>query len=133
MTINKKIYGIIAVIFIFALGGDWLITLIEEGAELFVETLHLAADTFFEVLFGFAPEQAQIASAWTGLFGLIALLVWGGRKSRLLYHRIKQAAPGWWWETKREIKDWWQNLTWMQKLAHIAGAALLSGVVILFL
>jgi hypothetical protein len=115
------------------LGGELLLPLIEELADLAFEWTHKTLDLLFSEVFGLAEEASQKASAWSLLLLITALLAWAGYILRQKYLLVKESAPHWWAERKAELKTWWASLPWTLKLAHLAGCLLLVGILAMFI
>jgi hypothetical protein len=128
-AINKKTILTISVIFGLLLGGELLLPLLEEGGLLAFETIERLMDVFFEAVFDMDAYAAQKATAWTGLFLIVALLAWSGYVLRKKYLLAKEAAPQWWEDKKSD----WRALSWKEKLIYIAVGAAMLGVLILFI
>jgi diacylglycerol kinase len=132
-AINKKFLIIIAALFGLILGGELLLPLIEELADLAFEWAHKTLDLLFSEVFGLAEEASQKASAWSLLLLIVALFAWAGYILRQKYLDAKAALPCWWAERKAEVKTWWNALPWTHKLAHVAGCVVLLGILAMFI
>ncbi|HUL10569.1 MAG TPA: hypothetical protein VLU73_00105 [Methylococcaceae bacterium] len=102
------------------IGGDLILPILKEGVVLILESLELMVDTLFEELLHFAPEVAQLATAWTGLILLIALLIWGSVKLKAVYYRLRAAAPVWWAAQMNDTRTWWESLIWYHQVLVVA-------------
>jgi len=131
-AINKKVVLILVSIFLLAIAGELIFPVIGEGGLLLLETLELTVDTLFEELLDFAPESAQLATAWIGLFFLLALLVWGVIKLTALYRSAREGAPAWWARKLRELQTWWESLAWYHQLLAVAYGVGVLLLVLLF-
>ena len=132
-AINKKYLIVIAALFGLVLGGELLLPLLEEVADLAFEWTHKTLDLLFSEVFGLAEEGAQKASAWSLLLLIVALLGWGGYLLRKKFLQAKAALPLWRAERKAELQAWWIELPWTLKLAHVAGVLALLGILALFI
>lgn len=115
------------------LGGELLLPLLEEISMLAFEWAHKTLDVLYADVFGLEDEDSQKASAWTGLFLLVALIGWVGYKLYLAYQRAKAAAPLWWAGRKADLHAWWTQLPWYLKLAHLAGGLAMLAILAMFI
>jgi len=127
-AINKKVVLILVSILVLAIAGHLILPVLGEGSLLLLETLELTVDTLFEELLDFAPESAQIATAWIGLITLVALLVLGGLKLKATLQSVRKSAPSWWANKLHELQSWWESLVWYHQVLAVA-----YGVGLLFL
>ena len=132
-TINKKILLIFAGLVALILSGELMLPVLEEVGVLALEWAHKTLDLLYEHVFGLGDEASKKASAWTGLFLLIGLIVWGCIKLHQYYLRVKAAMPSWWAETKSDLKLWWAGLSWMQKIGVVILLTALLGVLAMFI
>ncbi len=120
-AINKKFLIATAILLGLILGGE-LLPLLEELGILAFEWAHKTLDVLYGDVFGLEQEASQKASAYTGLFLLIGLLVWGSRVLRKKYQLVKAS-----WKTR------WATLHWFTKLAYVVGFVGLVGILAMFI
>ncbi len=132
-TINKKILLIFAGLVALILSGELMLPVLEEIGVLALEWVHKTLDLLYEHVFGLGDEASKKASAWTGLFLLIGLIVWGCIKLHQYYLRVKAAMPSWWAATKSDLKLWWVGLSWMQKIGVVILLTALLGGLAMFI
>lgn len=124
---------ILAGIALLVIGGELILPFLGEGLILLLETLELTVDTLFEELLHFAPQSAQLATAWLGLIVLVLLLVWGSIRLKGLYDHAKEAAPACREAKLKAVQSWWTSLVWYHQILIVAYGVGLMLLILLFL
>jgi len=119
---------LIASIVVVTLGGELILLVIEEAADLALEATHALFLVLFERGFEMPHAQAEGLAAWLSaglllVLGLVAVwkaIPWVKRRLTLLRNRIT--------DERTRACDLWRTARWYQK-----GLVVLSGVGLLFL
>ena len=107
---RKAFYGLLAVLLaalIFAFDITWPI--LEEVVITAVEFIEQELEQLFSDTLGFGHYYGQVATAWTGFFALLALLVFAFRRGLRMASEAKAQLPEWREKKKEQVQGWWQS------------------------
>lgn len=122
---------IIAGLFAMWLLWDELLGWLVHAIILALEWLELTVDVLYEELLSLTPEASQLATAWTGLAALIALITWSGFKLRKFYLRYREQGMAWKQAKKDEFRTWWGMQPWFKKLGYAASLCAFLALMVL--
>lgn len=132
-TAKKVFYGLLVLLaaaLIFAFDATWPI--LEHVLIVAIEFLEQELDHFYDDTLGFGHYYGQMATAWTGFFLFLALLVFAFRFAMRIARQTRAQLPewrehqkeqvhGWWLWAVERFNGWWQPLSLPRKIA--AGTA----------
>lgn len=108
----KKASLIILTLLVLVFWGEAVLEAALHGIETVLEILELLMDELLEGVLHLAPHDAQAVTAWLG-FGVFALLlVYGLKKLKRWWQRLRIATPEWWEEEKPRLRAMRKSLGW---------------------